>query len=127
MGLVTIAHFIPEEKSAAEGNRGAGRIKRTGSDYSSKSMRGRFGSPIFGREHFRALQTWPPPRIELSVQISILTANLPANNPLLHGPLLLPTHRLFSINDHGLNAGRTSPRILRECLLALSLCLYSAS
>lgn len=52
------------------------------------SMRGRFGSPIFGPEHFQAhplrpLQTRPPPRIELSVQISILTANLPANSPLL--------------------------------------------
>lgn len=65
-----------------------GRMKKTRSDCTSNSMRGRFGSPIFGPEHFQAqplrpLQTRPPPRIELSVQISILTANLPANSPLL--------------------------------------------
>lgn len=70
-----------------------GRTKKTRSDCSSNSMRGRFGSPIFGPEHFQArplrpLQTRPPPRIELSVQISILTANLPANSPLLHVLLL---------------------------------------
>jgi len=65
-----------------------GRARKTKSDCSSNSMRGRFGSPIFGPEHFQAhslrpLQTRPPPppRIELSVQISILTANLPANSP----------------------------------------------
>lgn len=63
----------------------------------SNSMRGRFGSPVFGLEHFQArpvrpLQTRPPPRIELSVQISILTANLPANSPLLH-VLLFTLHR----------------------------------
>lgn len=85
-----------------------GRRKKTRSDCSSNSMRGRFGSPIFGPEHFQAhplrpLQTRPPPRIELSVQISILTANLPANSPLL---LISPTplsrvsflHRNFYLN-----------------------------
>lgn len=75
-----------------------GRRKKTKSDCSSNSMRGRFGSPIFGPEHFQAhplrpLQTRPPPRIELSVQISILTANLPANSPLL---LISSLPRLFS-------------------------------
>lgn len=69
-----------------------GRTKKM-SDCSSNSMRGRFGSPIFGPEHFQtrslwSLQTQPPPRIELSVQISILTANLPANSPLFHVLLL---------------------------------------
>lgn len=57
----------------------------------------RFSSNLLGaREHFRALFRRSPPRIELSVQISILTANLPANSPLL---LLVPPPRLFSIND----------------------------
>lgn len=46
-------------------------------------MRGRFGSPIFGPRALSALFRRLPPRIELSVQISILTANLPANSPLL--------------------------------------------
>lgn len=43
----------------------------------------------------RPLQTRPPPRIELSVQISILTANLPANSPLL----LVALPRFFSIGN----------------------------
>lgn len=89
-----------------------GRRKKTRSDCSSNSMRGRFGSPIFGPEHFQAhplrpLQTRPPPppppRIELSVQISILTANLPANSPLLlipPAPLSRVSflHRNFHLN-----------------------------
>lgn len=83
-----------EEKERRRLKRGLReRTKKTRSDCSSNSMRGRFGSPIFGPEHFQArplrpLQTRPPPRIELSVQISILTANLPANSPLLHVLLL---------------------------------------
>ena len=40
-------------------------------------------SNLRGSKHFRALFRRSPPRIELSVQISILTANLPANSPLL--------------------------------------------
>lgn len=79
MGLVTIAHFIPEV-SPEERGRWQERRGRDERAVSSNSMRGRFGSPIFGLEHFRTLQTLPP-RIELSVQISILTANLPANSP----------------------------------------------
>lgn len=120
MDLVTVAHFIPACKnrvrkrekerrqtedvrrsgSKIQGKRGGRKNssrtneEKTRSECSSNSMRGRFGSPIFGPEHFQAhplrpLQTRPPPRIELSVQISILTANLPANSPLLLVRLLL--------------------------------------
>lgn len=88
--LVTAAHFIPE--ASAEERQEAS----TAEWLESNSMRGRFGSPIFVRGALSAPSQASPPRIELSVQISILTANLPANSPL---PSLLLVLRLFSIND----------------------------
>lgn len=53
--LVTIAHFIPEE---AESRRKTKEVTELGERREarvrwSNSMRGRFGSPIFGPEHFR--------------------------------------------------------------------------
>ena len=81
-----------------DGKKRGGRGGRGAEWLESNSMRGRFGSPIFGRGALSAPSQTLPPRIELSVQISILTANLPANSPSCPVLLSLPP-RLFSIND----------------------------
>lgn len=109
MVLVTISHFIPQQswrvrrtsvegsgKARAEigrtrkrGGRGMNEEKSESRSGPLKPMRGRFGSPIFEQEGVPRTRSFngplptptQQPRIELSVQISILTANLPANSP----------------------------------------------
>lgn len=74
------------------------------------AMRSRFGSPILSFSD-------APTRIELSVQISILTANLPANSPLLQN---YTTTLLLSLVLSFL----TSP-FLTPWVSGLPICSYS--
>lgn len=116
--LVTIAHFIPRGASGGKNEKDDGRR-----EFELDAWQIRFfnlqAPSTFGP--FRR----SPPRIELSVQISILTANLPANSPLFRRPAahaassFLHQRPPFSIPD--------LPRSASFSLCPIDLCLTRTS